>query len=136
MAVRLHPPAARLVAFCEGNINPALIGLGPAFDHGPIAFADFTLLEQLAEQRQCLAMTPQHKAARCIAVEAVRQRGCARQTETQCVEIVFKGIAALGAAMHRQSCRLVDHQHQPIAIKEAAEHLFRCHAETAITGAA
>jgi hypothetical protein len=36
--------------------------------------------------------------------------------------------------MHGQSRRLVDHQHQPISVEQAGEHLFRCHAETAITG--
>jgi hypothetical protein len=36
--------------------------------------------------------------------------------------------------VHRQARRLVDDQHHSIAVKQAGEHLFRCHAETAITG--
>ena len=50
-------------------------------------------------------------------------------------ELVLKGIAALRSAMHGQPRRLVDHQHQPVAVEQAGERLFRCHAETAITSA-
>src|SRR5262249_41873524 len=46
VAVRLHPPTARIVPLGERNVDAALIGIGPAFDHGPIAFADMALLEQ------------------------------------------------------------------------------------------
>src|SRR5262249_54260977 len=45
----------------------------------------------------------------------------------------LEAFAALGAAMHRHAGRLVDDQHQPIAIEHAAHHLFRCHGQTAIT---
>jgi hypothetical protein len=38
--------------------------------------------------------------------------------------------------MDRQSGRFVDHQHQPVTVQKAGQHLFRCHAETAITCAA
>src|ERR1051326_5205158 len=37
-------------------------------------------------------------------------------------------LAAFGSAMHREARRLVDHQHQPVAVEQAGKHLFRCHA--------
>jgi len=80
-------------------------------------------------------MPSEHQAAGRVAVEAMCQRGCARQAESKRVEIVLEGIAALRPAMHGQSRRLVDHQHQPVAVEQACEHLFRCHPETAITSA-
>ena len=67
--------------------------------------------------------------------------GIARQAEAQRVEMVLQALAALRPAMHREAGRLVDHQHQPVAVEQAGKHLFRCHghcpriAETAITGA-
>jgi hypothetical protein len=38
--------------------------------------------------------------------------------------------------VHGHSCRLVDHQHQAIAIKEPLHYLFRGHMEMAITAPA
>jgi hypothetical protein len=35
--------------------------------------------------------------------------------------------------MYGQPCRLVDNQHEPVTVEQAGQHLFRCHAETAIT---
>jgi hypothetical protein len=34
--------------------------------------------------------------------------------------------------MHGQTRRLVDHQHQAVAIEQAGNEVFRCHAGTAI----
>src|SRR5260370_38528719 len=47
--------------------------------------------------------------------------------------MVFEALATLGAAFARQAGRLVDPQHQGIAIEQPSHHLFRCHGETAIT---
>src|ERR1700726_5192044 len=41
--------------------------------------------------------------------------------------MVFEALAAVGAAVHRKACRLVDHQHQAVAIQEPRHHLFRGH---------
>jgi hypothetical protein len=38
--------------------------------------------------------------------------------------------------MHRKPCRLVDHQHQAIAIEEPLHYLFRGHRKMAITAPA
>ncbi len=133
--VSLHPPAPRFVALGERDIDSSLFGFWSAFDDGPIGFADLALLEQLAQQRQGLAVASEHQAPGRVAVEAMCQRGGARQAESQRVEIVLEGIAAFRPTMHGQPRRLVDHQHQPVAIEQAGEHLFRCHAETAITSA-
>ncbi len=91
------------------------------------------MLEQGAEMRQRLAVAAEHQAARGVAVEPMRQRRRARQPEAQCVEMILEALAALRAPMHGHAGRLVDHQHQGIAIDEPSHHLFRCHNETAIT---
>ncbi len=111
MRVRLHPPAARLVELAERNVDAAFLFAGRAFDHRPIGFADLALLEQLAEQRQRLAVAAEHQAAGGVLVEPVRQSRIARQAEAQRVEIILQAAAALRAAMHRKARRLVDHQH-------------------------
>jgi len=38
--------------------------------------------------------------------------------------MVLQALAALGAAVDRDAGRLVDHQHQPIAIEQPSHHLF------------
>ena len=107
------------------------------------------MLEQQTEVRERLAVTAEHEAARGLAIEPVRELGPARQAEAQGIEPVFQARPALRPAMHRQSGRLVDHQHQPVAMKHAREdfllsrglgieHLlgrFHVHPETAITAA-
>src|SRR6185437_16049632 len=139
MFVCLHPPAAGLVAFSKRNVDPALLGRRPAFNHRPIAFRYFALLEELAEQCQRLAMASENQASGGVAIEAMRQGRRARQSKPQGVEIVFEGIAPFRAAMHGQSRRLVDDEHKSVAVEQAGERLFRCHghlprfAETAIT---
>ena len=47
------------------------------------------------------------------------QRRHARQAEAQTVEIVLEIVAAFRAAMHGDAGRLVEHQHQRIAIEQA-----------------
>ena len=101
------------------------------------------LLEQLAELRQRLAVAAEHQAAGGVAVEPVRQRRRPRQAEAQRVEMILQAFPTLsrrsGSAMHGHAGRLVDHQHQPVAIEQPRHHLFRGHVlpvtcgETAIT---
>src|SRR6185437_11618830 len=93
LRVRLHPPAARFVQLAEWNVDAAFVLARAAFDHSPIGLADLAVLEQLAEQRQCLAMAAEHQAAGGVAVEPVRERGVARQSETQSAKIVFEADA-------------------------------------------
>ena len=79
-------------------------------------------------------MAAEHEAAGRVAVEPVRECGCARQAKAQSVEMILKAFAALRAAVHRETRRFIDHQHQPVAVEKPRHHLFRGHAETAITG--
>src|SRR5262245_52281620 len=87
-------------------------------------------------------MAAEHEAAGRVAVEPMRQSGAARQAEAQRIEIVLEAASALRAAMHVNTGRLVDHQHQSVAVKQPRLHLFRRHlalpsfGETAITVAA
>ena len=78
-------------------------------------------------------MASEHQTAGRIAVEPMRQRGRARQAKAQRVEIVLQAHAALGPLMHGKARRLVDDQHQGVAVEQAALHLFRCHDGTGIT---
>ncbi len=78
-------------------------------------------------------MAAQHQAARRVAIEPMRERRYPRQAEAQRVEIILKARTAFGSAMHGEAGRLVDDQHQPVAVEHAGHHLFRCHDETAIT---
>ena len=123
----LHPPAARLVEAAERQRDFTLVGVGYAFDHGPVGFVDGAVFEQFAELSERLAVAAEHQATGGIAVEPVRQRRRPRQPEAQGIEMVFEALAAVRAAMHREPCRLVDHQHQPVAIQEPRHHLFRGH---------
>ena len=70
-------------------------------------------------------MASQHEAAGGILVEPVGQHRRPRQAESQAVEGGFQIGAALGAAMHRQAGRLVDHQHQPVAVEHAGLDFIR-----------
>jgi fused signal recognition particle receptor len=88
---------------------------------------DRAALEQPAELRQRLAMAAEHEASGRVAVEPVRERGRARQPETQRAEMVFEAFAAVRAAMHGKARRLVDRQHQVIAVEQARHHLFWGH---------
>src|SRR5215471_8496607 len=49
-AVCLHPPAARLVALGERNIDAAFVRIGTTFGDRPITFANLALLKKLAKQ--------------------------------------------------------------------------------------
>src|SRR3569832_2445219 len=54
----------------------------------------------------------------------MRQHRGARQAEPQRIERGFQIRAALGAAVHGQARRLVNHQHKPVAMKQAGLDLF------------
>ncbi len=105
----------------------------PALDDGPIGLADAAVLEQSPQMRERLAVPAEHEAPRSVAVEPMRQRRSARQAESQLVEAILEAGAALRAAVHRRSGRLVDHDHERVAVEHATLDPFRCHGETAIT---
>ena len=136
VAVCLHPPTARVVSLSERDIDTALTRFRSPFDHGPVAFANVPLLEQFTEQSQRLAVSAENQAACGVAVEPVCQRRRTRQAEPQCIEIVLESIAALWA----RDAPAVPPACRPPASgrrdRGPGQHLFRCHAETAITGAA
>ena len=130
VGVVFHPPAARFVEAAQRKFDGSLIGGGRAFDHRPIGLLDRAGFEQPAEQRQRLAMASEHQAAGGVAIEPVRKRRRSRQPEAQRVEMILKALATLGAAMDREAGRLVDHQHEPVAVEEARHHLFGGHVPT------
>ena len=141
LAVRivLHPPAAGGVLAAEREVDAALVFRRPALHHRPIGFGDAPALEQPAELGQRLAVAAEHEAARGVAIEPMRERGRARQAEPQRAEMVFEALATLGALVHGETRRFVDHQHQAVAIEQASGDLVRGHGhlprfgETAIT---
>ena len=71
----------------------------------------------------------EHQAARRVAIEPMRQGGVARQAKAQRREIILDIFAAFRAAMDRDPGRLVDDQHQPVAIKKARGQLFCRHGQ-------
>src|ERR1700722_4036943 len=127
LGIVFHPPAARHVEAAERQRDFAFVGVGRAFDYGPVGLVDGAVLEQLAELGERLAVAAEHQAAGGVAVEPMRQRRRPRQPEAQRVEMVFEARAAVRAAMHRKPRRLVDHQHQAVAIQQPRHHLFRDH---------
>ena len=139
LRVVLHPPAAGGVLAAEREVDAALVFHRPALHHRPIGLGDAPALEQPAELGQRLAVAAEHEAARRVAIEPMRERGRARQAEPQRAEMVFEALAALGALVHGETRRLVDHQHQAVAVEQASGDLFRGHGhlprfgETAIT---
>ena len=90
-------------------------------------------LNRLPSVGQRLAVAAEHQAAGGLPVQPMGERGPPRQAEAQRVEMILQGTAALRAAMHGQAGRLVDDQHQPVAVEHPRHHLFRCHARTGIT---
>ena len=131
----LHPPAAGVVEPAERHIDAALVRLRPALDHGPIGLADLAVAEQQVEVGQRLPVAAEHQAAGGFLVEPMRQRRQPRQAKAQRIEIVLDARAALrpSALVHGKPGGLVDDQHQPVAVEQAAPHLFRCHGGTGIT---
>ena len=106
-----------------------------AFRDRPIALPDCAGFEQAAQFRQRFAVPAKNKAAGRIPIEAMSKRRRARQSETKRIEIVLQAFAALGPFMNREPGRLVDYQHQRIAIEHARDYLFRHHRRAGITSA-
>src|SRR4051794_7659807 len=139
LRVVLHPPAAGGVLAAERQVDTALVVRRSALHQRPVGLADAARLEQPAELGQRLAVAAEHETARGVAIEPMRERGGARQPEPQRAEIIFQALAALGALVHGEARRLVEHQHQAVAIEQASDDLFGGHGhlprfgETAIT---
>ena len=70
-------------------------------------------------------MSPEDEATGSVLIKPVGENRRARQPKPQPVEGGFQIGAALGAAMHRQARGLVDHQHQPVAMKHARLNFLR-----------
>ena len=75
----------------------------------------------LPSRSSALRWRPSDEAAGGVAVEPMGERRRARQAEAQRVEMILEIVAALGAAMHGQAGRLVDDEHQPVAVEQARE---------------
>ena len=139
LRVVLHPPAAGGVLAAERQVDTALVVRRSALHQRPVGLADAARLEQPAELGQRLAVAAEHETARGVAIEPMRECGGARQPEPQRAEIIFQALAALGALVHGEARRLVEHQHQAVAIEQASDDLFGGHGhlprfgETAIT---
>ena len=93
----------------------------------PIRLADASPFEQRAELLQGLAVAAEYEATRRIAVEPVRQRRHARQAEPQAVEMRLEAVAALGPWMDREPDRLVEHQHQGVAVEKPGRKVYSGH---------
>jgi hypothetical protein len=124
-----HPPAAIGIEAAERLVDFALVGGRIAFHDGPISFLDASLLEELHQPLQSLAMAAENKASRCVAVEPVRQSGAPRQAEAQRVEIGFQIFAAFRASVDGNAGRLVDDEHQSVAVEQPGDKLFSGHAK-------
>ena len=125
--VDLHPPAALVVQPAEGQVDRAAVRLRRAGDDRPVGLADLALLEQKPQFLQGFVVTPEDKAAGGVAIEAVRQRGLARQAEAERVEIVLEAGPALRPPMNRDASRLVEDEHQTVAIEQPRSCFFRRH---------
>ena len=80
-------------------------------------------------------MAAEHQTARRLAVEPMGERRRARQAEAQLIEPVLEARAALGAAMHRNARRLVDHQHQAVAVENPETCFLARHGRIALARA-
>ncbi|GEO98091.1 hypothetical protein GCM10007887_17240 [Methylobacterium haplocladii] len=72
-------------------------------------------------------MPAEHEAARSVAVEPVRGLRPARQAEAQVVEAIGQCRTAFRPGMNGQTGRLVDDEHQGIAVEEADAYVSRSH---------
>ena len=122
--IRFLPPAALFIQPAERQIDNALVLGGSAFNDSPIGFGNPAMFEQKPKRRRCLAMPAQDEAARGVLVEPMGEHRRPRQSEAQRVERRFQIRAALGSAMDRQASRLVDDQHQPVAMEYARLDFF------------
>ena len=72
-------------------------------------------------------MAAENQAAGGVAVEPMGEGRFARQAEAQSVEIVLETCAALRAAVDGNPGRLVEDEHQSVAIKQPRSCFFRGH---------
>src|SRR5437660_10647864 len=70
-------------------------------------------------------MPAEHQAARRVAVEPVRQSGAAGQAEAQRIELRLQIFAAFRASMDGNAGGFVDDEHQPVAVEQPGNELFR-----------
>ena len=83
-----HQPNIGVEA-AERHVDFALLGVGTAFDDGPVGLVDRAVAEQLAELRQRLAVAAEDEASGRVAVEPVRKSRRPRQAEAQRVEMIL-----------------------------------------------
>jgi hypothetical protein len=136
LRVVAHPPATRRVFAAERQVDATFRFCRSAFHHRPIRLLDPAGLEQSAKFRERLAVPAENETAGSVAIETVRERGRARQPKSQRTEEVFQALAPFRSLVHRESSRLVDYQHQTVAIEKPLHYLFRSHIEMAITAPA
>ena len=78
-----------------------------------------------------LAMTAQHKTARRVFIETMREHRRLRQAKHQMRKKLLHMVAAMFCIrmrfMHGNACGLIDHQHHRVTIKNSALDLFRTH---------
>ena len=124
LRVRLLPPATFRIQLAQREFDHAFVSVGAALDDRPVGLRNLAVLEQKPERGRCLAMAAEHQTARGFLVQPMRQHRWARQAEAQRVERGFEIGSALRSLVHGNAGRLVDHQHQPVAVEHAGEHLL------------
>lgn len=131
--IGLHPPAARIVgAACQGQVDLAGLLRRPALDQGPVGLLGAPLREQGVQPGERLGVAAERQAAGGVAVEAVGGLRPAWQAEAQGVEVLRQRLAAFRPRMHRQSRRLVDDEHEGIAVEEPREYVVNDHEPVAV----
>src|SRR5262249_34650365 len=93
-------------------------------DTAPKSPADASARNGRAEPAQRLRMSAEHKTAAGVAVEPMGERRSVRQAKAQPTEAAFEIRTAAGTGMHRNPCRLVDNQYEPVAIEHAIGQRF------------
>ncbi len=121
----MRQPVPRVCFFSGASIGALEAAAGTAGNDRPIDLLDLALGKQPAEAAQRLRMAAEHQTAAGVAVEPMRQGRRPRQTEAQRVEPGFEIGAAARTGMHRDAGRLIDDQHQPVAIEHPLEELDR-----------
>ena len=125
--IDLHPPAALLVAPAERQVDPARLRRRRALDHRPVGLVDPAGGEQAAEPAQRPVVAPEDQAAAGVAIEPMGELRAPRQAEAQSVQEILEVGAALRAGVHREPRRLVDDQHQRVAVQDARKQLLGGH---------
>ena len=127
--IDLHPPAALLVEPAEPQVDRAALLGGRANDDRPIGLGDLALLEQEPQFLQSLVMSSEHETTGRLAIEPMGERWLSRQAEAQRFEIVLEAGAALRPAMHGDAGRLVEDEHQSVAVEQPRSCFFGRHGD-------